>query len=574
MIVLGFTFWRGSHDSSAALVRDGKIVAAAEEERFTRRKHDGDVPVNAIDWCLATAGITMRDVNAIAYPDHPFRTGPNSQLAEMSWDTLESLIAAGHARSRSKLHKAAVTAGAGLRLPIDAGMNPLVSEAFTVLAERYGRLPKICYYGHHESHAAAAFLTSGFDGSAVVTLDGRGGPISGATWRARRLKIERIEETPYTNSLGWFYRDCTRYAGLGDFGEGKLMGLAPYGDRDAYRSTLGSIIESGGSAWFRYKSEPRRDLVGFPPRAETDILDGPYRDFAAAVQEALETGYERAVRAALVDEPSDRLCVGGGVAMNCSANGRILSAGLAKEMWVFPASGDAGLSVGAALLASRDAGDLMPHREESPYWGPEFSDDDCAAAIAGEPAISSEMPEDLSEHVAARLAQGQIAAWFQGRMELGPRALGNRSILADPRSVAMRDKVNRVKGRESWRPLAPSVLAERAAEWFVDVPPNAFMLFAVQGTARAREEAPAIIHVDGSARPQPVTRSLNERYHDLIAAFERLTGVPVLINTSFNAAGEPIVLSPQDAIRTFLATGLDFLVLGSHVVTKRDGRAQ
>ncbi|MGK2961552.1 MAG: carbamoyltransferase N-terminal domain-containing protein, partial [Gemmatimonadaceae bacterium] len=179
MIILGFTFWRGSHDSSAALVRNGKIVAAAEEERFTRRKHDGDVPVNAIDWCLATAGITMRDVGAIAYPDHPFRTGPNSQLAEMSWETLESLVAAGHARPRSKLHKAAVTVGAGLRLPFDSGMNPLVAEAFTVLAERYGRLPGICYYGHHESHAAAAFLTSGFDGAAVVTLDGRGGPISG-----------------------------------------------------------------------------------------------------------------------------------------------------------------------------------------------------------------------------------------------------------------------------------------------------------------------------------------------------------------------------------------------------------
>jgi len=574
MIVLGFTFWRGSHDSSAALVRDGKIVAAAEEERFTRLKHDGDVPVNAIDWCLASAGITMREVDAIAYPDHPFRTGPHSQIAEMTWETLDRLIEAGHARPRSRLHKAAVAAGSALQVPFDAGMNPLVAEAFTVLAERYGRLPKICYYGHHESHAAAAFLTSGFDGAAIVTLDGRGGPVSGASWRARRLQIERIDEVPYTNSLGWFYRDCTRYAGLGDFGEGKLMGLAPYGDREVYRERLGSIIESGGSDWFSYKSPPRRDLLGFPPRADTDILDGPYKDFAAAAQEALETGYERAVRAALVDEPSDRLCVGGGVAMNCSANGRLLTGGLAKEMWVFPASGDAGLSVGAALLASRDAGVLEPYREESPYWGPQFSESECAEAIESEHAVISENPQNISDYVAARLAGGEIAGWFQGRMELGPRALGNRSILADPRTTEMRDKVNRVKGRERWRPLAPSVLAERAGVWFFDVPPNAFMLFAVQGTSRAREEAPAIIHVDGSARPQPVTRSLNAPYYDLIAAFERLTGVPVLINTSFNAAGEPIVLSPADAIRTFLATGLDFLVLGSHIVTRREGGQQ
>jgi carbamoyltransferase len=568
VIILGFTFWKGSHDSSAALVRDGRLVAAAEEERFTRRKHDGDVPVNAIAWCLAEARISMRDVDVIAYPDHPFRTGPHSQLAEMTWETLDELIRAGRARPRSRIHKAAIAAGTALRIPFDSGMNPMVAEGFRVLRERYGKLPKVRFYGHHEAHAAAAFLTSGFEEAAVVTLDGRGGPISGATWHATKQTLRRTDETPYTNSLGWFYRDCTRYAGLGDFGEGKLMGLAPYGDRNSQRERVARVIESGGSEWFRYKSPPDAATLGFPPRGDASVLDQPYPDFAAAVQSALEAGYETAVRATLVEEPSDNLCLGGGVAMNCSANGRLLQSRLAKRIWVFPASGDAGLAVGASLLAARDAGELTRRREDSPYWGPSWTDDECLAAIRAQPGVSSDYRDDVAAHAAQRIASGEIVGWFQGRMELGPRALGNRSILADPRTVAMRDKVNRVKGREQWRPLAPSVLAERAADWFVDVPPNAFMLFAVQCTTLAREKAPGIVHVDGSARPQPVTRELNDRYHDLIAAFERITGVPIVINTSFNAAGEPIVCSPHDALRTFMATDLDALVLGRHVVTK------
>jgi carbamoyltransferase len=319
MIILGFTYWKGSHDSSAALVRDGQLVNAAEEERFTRRKHDGDVPVNAIDWCLAGAGLAMKDVDLIAYPDHPFRTGAHSQLAEMTWETLDELIEAGVARPRSKFHKAAIAAATALRIPFDSGMHPMVADGFRVLRARYGKLPKVRFYGHHEAHAAAAFLTSGFDEAAVVTLDGRGGPISGATWHATHRGLRRLDETPYTNSLGWFYRDCTRYAGLGDFGEGKLMGLAPYGDRVPQRELVARLMESGGSEWFRYKARPERETLGFPPRADTTVLDDPYPDFAAAVQGALETGSENAVRAALVNEPSDNLSLGGGAAMNCPA---------------------------------------------------------------------------------------------------------------------------------------------------------------------------------------------------------------------------------------------------------------
>ena len=568
MIVLGFTFWKGSHDSSAAIVRDGQLVAAAEEERFSRQKHDGRVPIEAIDYCLRAADIRMGDVDFLAYPDRPFRSGPNSQMAEMKASTLDAIIESGQARPRSKLHKRALDVAAKIGIAPDVGMNPMVADGFRILEERYGKLPRVRYYGHHLAHAAAAYLTSGFDESAVVTIDGRGGPLSAATWHGHDADIDVLDEEPYTNSLGWFYRDCTRYAGLGDFGEGKLMGLAPYGHAAAQLATVNNLLDTSDSRWFAYKTTPDEGSIPFKRRRDEDILSGPYADFAAATQHALERGYERAVRSAMGRSRSRRVCVGGGVAMNCSANGKLLSGAVADEMWLFPASGDAGLSVGAALLCSRDEGDLRRVRVESPYWGPEFSDYDIEETLRPLSGISYRQPENLSGEVARLIAAGNVIGWFQGRMEIGPRALGNRSILGDPRTIAMRDKVNRVKGREMWRPLAPSVLAERTQDYFETVPPNSFMLFATQVHGITREVAPAIVHVDGSARPQPVSRDLNPRYYDLISAFERLTGVPILLNTSFNAAGEPIVCTPADAVRTFMATGLDMLVIGSFVVTK------
>jgi carbamoyltransferase len=568
LIILGFSFWKGSHDSSAAIVQDGKLIAAAEEERFSRVKHDGRVPFGAIEYCLRAAGIEMKDVDWIAYPDRPFRTGPNSQIAEMKSETLESMVREGKARRRSVLHKKALDIATRIGIAPDAGMHPMVAAGFEQLEARYGKLPPVKYYGHHLAHAAAAYLTSGFDEAAVITMDGRGGPLSAATFHARDTNIETLDEEPYTNSLGWFYRDCTRYAGLGDFGEGKLMGLAPYGNAASGLPAVSPLIDTVDSKWFRYKSVPTEELTGFPRRVDEDVLSGPYADFAAATQHELERGYGRAVRSATGRTHSRRICVGGGVALNCSANGRLLASSIADDMWVFPASGDAGLSVGAALLCARDAGELKCERIDSPYYGPEFSESEIESVLASATGIEYTKPEKMEAEVARRIAAGGIVGWFQGRMELGPRALGNRSILADPRTVAMRDKVNRVKGREMWRPLAPSVIAERAGEYFEIVPPNAFMLFATQVTDLTRDTAPAIVHVDGSARPQPVTAELNPRFYTLISLFASLTGVPILLNTSFNAAGEPIVCTPADALRTFLSTGLDLLAIGPFVVTK------
>jgi carbamoyltransferase len=568
LIILGFTFWKGSHDSSAAIVRDGVLVAAAEEERFSRQKHDGRVPVSAIDYCLREAGISMQEVDWIAYPDRPFRTGANSQLAEMKHATLSSIISDGKARARSKLHKRALDIASKAGIAPDMGMHPMVAEGFDALSKRYGKLPPVRYYGHHLAHAAAAYLTSGFDDAAVVTIDGRGGPLSAATWHGHGKAIDVLDEEPYTNSLGWFYRDCTRYLGLGDFGEGKTMGLAPYGRATGQLGAISRVIDTAEAKWFRYRGAPTEASAGFPQRTDEDVLSGPYADFAAATQHALERGYERAVRSSIGASHSRKLCVGGGVALNCSANGKLLASSVAEDMWLFPASGDAGLSVGAALLCARDIGELKPGRTESPYHGPSFSVDEIESALRSDARVSYCRPENYSLEIAKHIAGGCVTGWFQGRMELGPRALGNRSILADPRSEAMRDKVNRVKRREMWRPLAPSVLAERASDFFVRVPPNAFMLFATQVTDLCRELAPAIVHVDGSARPQPVTRELNAPFYDLISAFATLTHVPILLNTSFNDAGEPIVCTPADAVRTFLSTSLDLLAIGPFLAKK------
>ncbi|HEY8164051.1 MAG TPA: carbamoyltransferase C-terminal domain-containing protein, partial [Gemmatimonadaceae bacterium] len=289
---------------------------------------------------------------------------------------------------------------------------------------------------------------------------------------------------------------------------------------------------------------------------------------AAATQFLLEDATATIARAAVRASNSRNLCLGGGVALNCSANGRLLAGGIADDLWVFPAAGDAGLPVGAALLAARESNELNPERLAAPYLGPQYSESEIEQALSAENGIQVRRPSGIHVATAELLAGASVIGWFQGRMELGPRALGNRSILADPRSVAIRDRVNAIKGREKWRPLAPSVLAERSDDYFAARPTNDFMLFAVPATQRCKAEAPAIVHVDGSARPQLVRRETNATFHALISAFDRLTGVPIVLNTSFNRAGEPIVCTPSDAVRSFASSGLDALVIGPFIVTR------
>jgi carbamoyltransferase len=569
MNVLSFISWLDVHDTSAALVCDGRVVAAAEEARFTRVNHDGAVPVNAIGYCLREGGLEMGDVDLVAFPERPFRTGRDAKLATIDRTTLWRLFRAGHVRARGLAHHAALTAALKLPIARSAGMDPIVARAFAVAADHYGQLPPVRFYDHHEAHAALALLASGSERAAIATIDGRGDPYSTVTWEGRGLQLRRMRAEPWCNSLGFFYRDCTHYLGLGEFGEGKTMGLAAYGDPQALRARVERLFRTpAGSRWYRYLERPRSDRLGFPARDGQPPTQPPYPDMAATVQLLTEISIERIAGSARSDAGTDELCLGGGVALNCAANGRLRAAGDAPVS-VFAAAGDAGLSIGAAMLAARDAGDLAHEPLEHAYLGPGFDGRAIEAALGEHPELAYARSSRLEEDVAERLAAGAVVGWFQGRMEMGPRALGNRSILADPRDVATRDRVNRLKGRERWRPLAPAVLAERAGDFFEQAGESPYMLFADRVLPAARGWIPAVVHVDGSARPQTVRRGANPRLYELLRAFERRAGVPVLLNTSFNSAGEPIVCSPHDAIRSFRAMRLDVLVLGDWICTAR-----
>jgi carbamoyltransferase len=574
MNILSFFFWDGCHDTSAAIVCDGVLIAAAEEERFSRDKHDANLPLRAIDFCLRRAGLSMDQVDAIAFPDMPFRSGVDSQLADTDLRTIRKLNAAGEIRYRSVLHKLALNAAIASGLKFNWSMHPAAAAAFAELRKHYTRIPSVHFYPHHLCHAAATYLTSGFDHAAIATIDGRGANYSAVTWSGRNNIITRLQAEPYTNSLGFFYQDCTEYLGLGrlskkEFGEGKTMGLAPYGQKINYAKRVSHLLDVTGPRWYQYKALPSEAELGFSPRDGEPILNPPYSDFAAAIQDSLERATVRIAQSALEMANSRALCLAGGVTLNCSSNGKLLGSGLASSIWIFPAAGDSGLSAGAALLCAAEAGTHAPVRLDQVYLGPEFSDRDFEGELEREPKVTFDRPSDLVGAVSQELSNGAVVGWFQGRMEFGPRALGNRSILADPRTIRMRDRVNRIKGRELWRPLSPVVLAQRASEFFTLSTPSPFMLFAVQVRQDKRSLIQAVVHVDGSARPQTVTRKQNYRLYELIDAFSRLSGVPVLLNTSFNAAGEPIVCTPGDALKTFLATGLDLLVLGDFVVKRR-----
>jgi carbamoyltransferase len=570
--ILSFTYWHDVHDTAAALVCDGRVVAAAEEERFTRTKHDSAVPLRAIDFCLSHAGLTMQDIDLIAFPERPFRTGPDSKLADIDRSALWRLFRAGHVRKRGLVHHAVLSTylRLGLPQPRSYGMDPVVARAFAAIREAHGPLPSVRFYDHHLAHAATSYFTSGLERAAVATVDGRGDPYATVTWRAQGIGFDRLRSEPWCNSLGFFYRDCTRYLGLGDFGEGKTMGLGSYADPAELRRPAERMLEPPGDGrWYRYRRSPSEAVLGFPARSTEPATERPYPQLAAAVQQALEMAVETIARSVSSDAGTPALCLGGGVALNCAANGRLLAGGDFAPVWAYAASGDAGLGIGAALLAAAEAKELAPERLDTAYLGPEFDARAVEAALSAESAITFERSSRVAEEVADLLAADQIVGWFQGRMELGPRALGNRSILASPRSTEVRDRVNRLKGREEWRPLAPSVLSERAADYFHPSGESPFMLFATDVRPEARHEVPAIVHVDGSARPQTLRRDQNTAFHAVIEAFQRHTGIPLVLNTSFNAAGEPIVCTPADAVRTFLATGLDALACGDFIVRRR-----
>ena len=555
------------HDAAACLVEDGVIVAAAAEEAFTRKKHDPGFPRHAIAYALREAGIGIEGVDALVYYDKPIRK-------------FERII-------RSHLDRFPRGFGSFVR-----SVPNLISTELRldkVARRELGYTGPVLYSNHHLSHAASAFYTSGWEEASVLTVDGVG-EWSSATWGVGRGNTLTVEgEIRFPHSLGLLYSAFTWYLGFKvNSAEYKVMGLAPYGE-PAHVDKIRTLIHVAADGSFRldmnYFTFDRGDrmfgpafeaLMGQPTRPlEAPELTQFHKDVARSLQVVVDDVMVKLATSVVTRTGVSRLCLAGGVALNCVANGEILRRAPVSDLFVQPAAGDAGGAMGAALHVWNGLLDKprLP-RLPSVYLGPGYSNDEIAAAMDAVGARSTRLERTaLLDAVVAHLVAGKVVGWFQGRLEWGPRALGHRSILGDPRHPQMREIINsKIKMREGFRPFAPSVLEDAVGEWFLLDRPSPYMLL-VAPVRTDRPALPAITHVDGSARIQTVSRTQDALYYDLIAAFGAATGVPILINTSMNVRGEPIVNTPDDAWRCFMRTGMDVLVIGDRVLLKEDQTA-
>lgn len=545
----------GAHDSAAALLRNGELVAAVEQERFSRRKRAIDqAPVEALRWCLDHAGIQLADLTAI---------GLGSDL-----DALGRWMGLTPEQRR-------------VELPLDDPDRLLPASVFGD-----GRRPPLVPVRHHLAHAASTYWPSGFGESAVLVVDNRGEESSTTLAMATPQGIEKLVSYPVEHSLGLYYRIATQYVGLYDKNgnAGKLMGLACYGRA---RYDAGLRYGEHGPEWH---GVPRATQAGkaLPPERTSQLLAffeercypytiglrddiTAYVDFAASVQQALEETLLCLVADLYARTGVRNLCLAGGVALNCTANGRLGTEGPFERVFVQPMSHDAGVALGAAYEVARQVApsSFGPQPMRHALWGPEFSDEEVADVLA-ERGLAAERlpPEALAGRVASAIAGGAIVGWHQGRAEVGPRALGARSLLGDPRRRETLVRLNTVKQREMWRPLAPSVLSGYFDKFFVGAP-SPFMIVAARVRPEVRAEIPAVVHIDGSARPQAVDSDDQPLFAALLDAFMVETGLPLLVNTSFNTAGMPLVNSPEDSVDTYLNTDVDLLAIGSHLVSRR-----
>jgi carbamoyltransferase len=591
MYILGISAYY--HDSAACLVRDGRVVAAAQEERFTRKKHDQDFPVNAVEFCLQHAGIKGSDLDHVAFYDKPLLKFER---------LLETYIDYAPRGFRSFL----------MAMPVWIKEKLWIREQ---IAEHCaGYKGKVLFTEHHESHAASAFFPSPFESAAVLTMDGVGEWATSSYGYGRANELHLLKELHFPHSLGLLYSAFTYYTGFKvNSGEYKVMGLAPYGEPRYTRQILDELIDlkEDGSLRLNMKyfnfaegltmtSDKFDELFGGRPRKPESTLTQREMDLARSVQDVTEEAMLRMARHARKETGEKNLCLAGGVALNCVGNGRILREGIFENVWIQPAAGDAGGSLGAALSVwyqylnnPRNLDQVCDGHADGmrgSYLGPEFSSDEIRAFLDSVGASYRHVePTEIAVTVARLLADEKVVGWFNGRMEFGPRALGARSILGDPRSPRMQSQMNlKIKFRESFRPFAPSVLRERVADYFeldcdspymllvapvrehlrVPVTDEEEKLFGIDKLNVPRSTIPAVTHVDYSARVQTVRREDNPAYYDLIAAFDKLTGCPVVVNTSFNVRGEPIVCTPEQAYTCFMRTGMDCLVVGEFVLEK------
>jgi carbamoyltransferase len=552
------------HDSAAALLCDGKLVAAAHEERFTRKRHDPDLPKQATKYCLEAAGIGVGDLDYVVFYDKPF-----IKLERMLLTYLATFP-----RSLPSFTKA---------IPVWMKEKLWVPRQ---IREKLGFEGEVLFAEHHQSHAASAFLPSPFEEAAILTCDGVGEWATTTQGIGRGDSFELIHEIRFPHSLGLLYSAFTYYLGFKvNSAEYKVMGAAPYGKPKHAAKILDELValRADGSfklnmKYFAYDygltmtNERFAKLFGHPRRDPESKMEEFHWDMAASVQHVTEEIVLRMVRDLHAKTGLKNLCMAGGVALNCVANGRIVREGPFEKLWVQPAAGDAGGALGAALFAYNALlGKPRAFRMDHAYWGPAYSDEAIRAYLDSRGARYRTLPRDeMIRETARQLAQEQaVVGWFQGRMEWGPRSLGSRSILADARNRENWQRVNlKIKFRESFRPFAPAVLAEKASEWFDIDRESPYMLLVCQ--VRPGRDIPAVTHVDNSARIQTVTRESHAEFYDLIREFDRQTGCPVIINTSFNVRGEPIVCSPDDAYLCFMRTNMDVLVLGNQILLKSD----
>jgi carbamoyltransferase len=587
MRILGISCWY--HDAAACLIEDGRIVAAAQEERFTRIKHDEAFPMNAVRYCLAEAGST--ELDAVAFYDKPILK--LHRILETSLATAP--------RGFGVFARALP-----LWLKDKLWIEPEIRAGLSALGVK--GTPKMCFPEHHFSHAASAFFPSPYREAAVLTLDGVGEWATASIGVGEGNQLQLIEEQRFPHSLGLLYSAFTYFTGFKvNSGEYKLMGLAPYGEGKYTNLILDRLMDLKEDGSFRLDldyfgylddvvmtNHRFAELFGGPARTAEGRITKREMDLAKSIQEVTEEIVLRTARHARKITGKSVACMAGGVALNCVANGHLLRSGIFEDLWIQPAAGDAGGAVGAAyavwhgLFDGARAPDGKHDRMQGAYLGPEFSDAQIQALldVRGWPYERFDDDAAWAEHVGQALADQKVVGLLQGRMELGPRSLGNRSILGDPRSASMQSVMNlKIKQRESFRPFAPSVLEEKCAEYFELDRSSPYMLLVadvkserrvagseersgdlLEWVNRVRSDVPAITHVDHSARIQTVSKTTNARYHALLTAFEAKTGCGMLINTSFNVRGEPIVCTPEDAYRCFMGTEMDVLSLGSFVL--------
>ncbi len=584
------------HDSAAALIQDGAILAAAQEERFTRKKHDACFPVNAIGFCLKDAAISPKEIDYVVFYDKPF----------LKFERLLETYVAFAPKGFNSFRKAIP-----IWLKEKLFQKKLLCEELRKAGFEDDLSNRLLFSEHHLSHAASAFFPSSFTSAAILTMDGVGEWATSSFALGKQNKIEIHKEIHFPHSLGLLYSAFTFYTGFKvNSGEYKLMGLAPYGEPKYVRKILDNLIDlkADGSfrldlSYFNYctgltmTSNRFHDLFGAPPRSAEALLTRKHMDIAASIQQVAEDVVLRLARSIVKETGEKNLCLAGGVALNCVANGKILREGIQDHLWIQPAAGDAGGALGAALAAYHlhlkqprqlsGSDDSM----KGGFLGPIFSDEEIINSLEGIGARFEILEEeDLISTCAEILEEGKAIGWFQGRMEFGPRALGGRSILGDPRSPQMQSVLNlKVKFRESFRPFAPSILREDVSEWFDMDGDSPYMLlvadvvkkrkrvmtdeqqrlFGIEKLNVPRSDIPAVTHVDYSARIQTVHRETNPSYHKLLSAFKLRTGCPVLVNTSFNVRGEPIVCTPEDAFRCFMGTGIEVLAIGNCLLRKK-----